>query len=136
MLRLWLGSPVFLLHVFMKSGEILQFRNLLIIIVSQHGSVKSIFHIFKEFVQQPNTTPGAMLVHWLIELIDPTHCAPLERGDRTYRDSIDISLLWSERLNPSTLRKTDGFLIPSNLGYFASHAAISSSDTASVSTRN
>ena len=21
------------------------------------------------------------LVHWLIELINPTHCAPLERGD-------------------------------------------------------
>ena len=26
-----------------------------------------------------------------------THCAPLERGCWTYHDSIDISLLWSER---------------------------------------
>ena len=25
-----------------------------------------------------------------------THCAPLERGDWTYRRSIDILLLWSE----------------------------------------
>ncbi len=30
-------------------------------------------------------------------LINPTHCAPLERGDLTCRPSIDISLLWSER---------------------------------------
>ena len=29
-----------------------------------------------------------------------THCAPLERGDWTHHDPIDIALLWSE--NPST----------------------------------
>ena len=31
-----------------------------------------------------------------VGLLVPIHCAPLERGIKTYRDSIDISLLWSE----------------------------------------
>ena len=35
-------------------------------------------------------------VHWLINLMNSIHCAPLERGDWTYCLSIDISLLWSE----------------------------------------
>jgi hypothetical protein len=26
-----------------------------------------------------------------------THCAPLERGDWTHHDSIDIALLWSDK---------------------------------------
>ena len=30
------------------------------------------------------------------------HCAPLERGDWTHRHTIDISLLWSAKLNKST----------------------------------
>ena len=40
---------------------------------------------------------GGLLVHWLIGLMKPIHCAPLERGDQRYWHSIDISLLWSER---------------------------------------
>ena len=40
---------------------------------------------------------GFLLVHWLIELMHPIHCAPLERGHQRYRHSIDISLLWSEK---------------------------------------
>ena len=27
-----------------------------------------------------------------------THCAPLERGDWTHRDSINIALLWSGKI--------------------------------------
>ena len=38
-----------------------------------------------------------------------THCAPLERRHFPYHRSIDMSLLWSERQNSSTLKRTDRF---------------------------
>ena len=44
-----------------------------------------------------------LLVHWLTGLLNPLHRAPLERRRWTYRDSIDISLRWSERTHVAPL---------------------------------
>ena len=43
----------------------------------------------------------------MLEQLYYAHCAPLERGCWAYPDSIDISLLWSERQGSSTLTEID-----------------------------
>ena len=46
-------------------------------------------------IENPNFIKG--------RLYATIYCAPLERRHQRYRHSIDISLLWSERLKPSIL---------------------------------